>query len=76
MEPRDGVEPYSNHAVVAAPLGFTVPLSVADEVVIFVAAFVVTAGIAEVGGGGGGGTGGGGTGGGGTGGGGGVTALT
>ena len=36
--------PYWNHAVVDAPLAFTVPLSVAEFDVTFVAVLVVTVG--------------------------------
>ena len=38
------MSPYSNDAVVLAPLGFTLPLSVAPLVEIDVAAVVVTVG--------------------------------
>jgi hypothetical protein len=40
--------PYSKNHVVARPLGFTVPVSVADVVVTELAAPVVTCGAAEV----------------------------
>jgi hypothetical protein len=40
---RVGLVPHSNHAVVAAPFGFTPPFNVAPLDVTEVAAFVVTA---------------------------------
>ena len=42
--PYDEVVPHSNHPVVAAPLGLTVPLRVADVELTDVAALVVTVG--------------------------------
>ena len=41
---RVGLVPHSNHAVVAAPFGFTPPFNVAPLAVTEVAAFVVTVG--------------------------------
>ena len=42
--PYDDVVPHSNHPVVDAPFGLTLPLSVAEEEATDVAALVVTVG--------------------------------